>query len=318
MLMVKPRRAFIAAESIRLHYLEWDPTLYRQTRPLTASQASQQAQENEDNIPIVLLHGLSATADTWNLVAEQLCKENLVIAFDQRGHGQSEQPDTCYDMITMAEDVIHAMAALGLGQVVLVGHGWGARIALVLAARHPALLSHLILVDCPHVEPRYWPGMTRERFLRERAGKESYPSAEAFLKAMQEEIGNFWSPEIADILLTYIQQKPDGTVEERLKLSNQRQIRAATWEDRALSYYGKITCPVLLVPAAAAPQAGEEPPERLENADEFAYAKGIMAVQVARAIHQCTVLWMPDTAHDIQLQRPQHLAQIISDFIKEE
>src|SRR5258705_134040 len=82
---------------------------------------------------------------TWNLDAEQLCKENLVIAFDQRGHGQSEQPDTGYDMITMAEDVIHAMAALGLGQVVLVGHGWGARIALVLAARHPALLSHLIL-----------------------------------------------------------------------------------------------------------------------------------------------------------------------------
>jgi pimeloyl-ACP methyl ester carboxylesterase len=314
MLMLKPRSAFIEVENIRLHYLEWDQTLYRQAHPAASAQ---QREANEDNIPIVLLHGLSASAETWSLVADHLCQQHQVIAFDQRGHGQSSQPDTGYDQITMTEDIIHGMADLGLGQIALVGHGWGARIALALAARHPALLSHLILVDCPHVEPRHWPGMTRERFLRERAGKESYPSTEAFLQAMQEEIGNFWSAEIAEILLSYIEQRPDGSVEERLKPANQRQIRGATWEDRALSYYGKLTCPVLLVPAAAAPQQGEEPPERLENADEFAYAKGIMVAQVARTIHQCTVLWMPDTAHDIQLQRPQRLAQAIATFVKE-
>src|SRR2546421_7643886 len=54
----------------------------------------------------------------------------------------------------------------------LVGHGWGARVALVLAVRHPALVSHLVLVDCPHVEPRHWPGMTRERFLRQTRSEE--------------------------------------------------------------------------------------------------------------------------------------------------
>jgi pimeloyl-ACP methyl ester carboxylesterase len=315
MLMLKPRSAFIDVEGIRLHYLEWDPTLYRQTQTLTAIQASHRAQENDDNIPIVLLHGLGATSNTWNLVAEQLCKQHLVIAFDQRGHGQSDQPDSGYDPITMAEDIIRGMAALGLGQVVLAGHGWGARIALVLAARHPALFSHLVLVDCPHVEPRHWPGMTRDRFIR--SYKDSYQSAGEFLQTMQEEIGGFWSPEIAEIVLSYIYQKADGSVAEHLNPGNQRQIRAAIWEDRALSYYGKLGCPVLLVPAAAAPQQGEEPPERLENADEFAFAKGIMAAQVARTIHNCTVLWMPDTAHDIQLQRPQRLAQAISQFIKE-
>jgi len=64
--------------------------------------------------------------------------------FDQRGHGQSDQPESGYDLATMAEDLIHGMAALGLGQVALVGHGWGARVALALAARHPALVSHLV------------------------------------------------------------------------------------------------------------------------------------------------------------------------------
>jgi len=60
-------------------------------------------------------------------------------------------------------------------------------------------------------------------------------------------------------------------------LGSSAKIRAALWEDRALSYYGKLTCPVLLVPAAARPQPGEALPARLENADEFAAAKGLMA-----------------------------------------
>jgi pimeloyl-ACP methyl ester carboxylesterase len=301
-LMLKPHSSFIDIEGLRLHYLEWEPL--------------HQLQHAEDNIPIVLLHGLGATADSWNLVAEQLCREHLVIAFDQRGHGQSEQAQDGYDLVTMAEDCIRGMAALGLGQVVLAGHGWGARVALVLAARHPALLSHLVLVDCPHVEPRHWPGMTRERFIREKLGTETYPSAEAFLETMQKEMESFWSAEVAQILLTYVQQHADGSVGDLLKSINQKLIRAAIWDDRALSYYGKLACPVLLVPAAAVPQLGNELPEHLENADEFASAKGIMAAQVARIIRQCTIAWMPDTSHDIQFQRPQRLAEVMTNFIR--
>ena len=40
-------------------------------------------------------------------------------------------------------------------------------------------------------------------------------------------------------------------------------------------------------------------------------------MQVARTIQRCVVHWMPDAAHDIQLQRPAVLAAAIADFIKE-
>jgi len=110
---------------------------------------------------------------------------------------------------------------------------------------------------------------------------------------------------------------PDGKMEELLKTEHQRLIRQSLWEDRALSYYGKVACPVLLVPAAAQPKPGGHLPEKLENADEFAAAKGYMAAQVARTIRSCTVLWMPDTAHDVQLHRPQRLAAAIASFIRE-
>jgi pimeloyl-ACP methyl ester carboxylesterase len=311
--MIKPRSSFIDVDDIRLHYLEWDPA---QLLP-PAIQGTRSASD-DDAIPIVMIHGLGATADTWRLVAEHLYERHLVIAFDLRGHGLSDQPENGYDLVTLTEDIICGMANLGLGQVALVGHGWGARLALVLTARHPALVSHLALVDCPHVEPRHWPGMTRERFLREKSTSDTYASFENYAQAIHEEITDGWSPDVEAILSTYVRELSDGSVEERLRPEHQRQIREALWEDRALSYYSKLTCPVLLVPAAAQPKPGEEPPERLELADEFAATKGYMAMQVAGTIQNCVIHWMPDTAHDMQLQRPQILAKTIESFIDKE
>ncbi|HEX4208150.1 MAG TPA: alpha/beta hydrolase [Ktedonobacteraceae bacterium] len=306
--MIEPRDACIDAEGIHLHYLEWDPhEILREQNAAT---------EDSDNVPIVMLHALGATAESWRLVASELCQRHPIIAFDLRGHGQSEHPDVGYDLVTMAEDVIRGMAMLGLGQVVLVGHGWGARVALVLAARHPALLSHLILVDCPHVEPRHWPDMTRERFINETGAAKVYESRRQFIQAIRADMAAFWSTEVEQIVNAYIRDLPDGRVEEHLSNAHQRLIRAALWEDHALPYYSKLRCPVLLVPAAAEPQPDGELPERLENADEFSLAKGYMAQQVARAIQSCSVLWMPHTTHEIQFQRPKELAEAIGQFIQ--
>jgi len=309
--MIEPHRIFVDAEDIRLHCLAWDQQLFCQHQ-----QAPSSAQDTDD-IPLVLLHALGATADTWRLVADHLCSRHAMFAFDLRGHGQSDCPQDGYDMVTIAEDVIGGMAALGLGKVALVGHGWGARIALALTARHPALVSHLVLVDCPHVEPRHWPDMTRERFVEEQVLQDFYTSRAKFIEMMRDEMADFWSSDIESIINTYVCDLPDGGVAECLQPEYQRQLRAALWEDRALSYYSKLTCPVLLIPAAAQPQPDGELPENLENADEFAAAKGYMAQQVARMIPQCSVLWMPDTSHEIQLQRPSRLADAITNFIRD-
>ena len=319
--MTGPRSAFVDADNVRLHYLEWDPTSVRQCVLSVPSEVTVENMamdlEDGDDIPLVLLHGLGSTADTWRLVAQELCQRHLVLAFDLRGHGLSEQPADGYDLVTIAEDVISGMARLGLGQVALAGHGWGGRVALTLAARHPALVSHLILIDCPHVEPRHWPGMTRERFIREREiSPQTFTSRLAYLCALRREMSSFWSSEVEDIFLAQVCEMPQGTVLERLQPEYQRKIRESLWEDRALSYYGKLTCPVLLVPAAAKPQPHDELPERLEQANEFAAAKGQMVAQVSRAIRRCSVLWMPNTTHYIQLQHPEVLSKAIAVFLQ--
>lgn len=313
--MLEPRNSFVESDNMRLHYLEWDPEYFQ--KPLLGEQSLVESRENTDNIPVVLLHGLGATADTWRLVAEYLFSHHYLLAFDMPGHGQSDKPEHGYEMAAIAEDIINAMAKLGLGQVAVVAHGWGARIALVLAARHPALVSHLILVDCPLMEPRHWPGMTRDRFIREKISPGIYISCESYLQNLRREMFSFWSPEVENIVLTYVQHLPDGRVQELLLPEQQALIHASLWEDRVLSYYRKLSCPVLLMPAADRPLPGAEPPEKLEVADEFSAAKGQLVAQVARAIQRCSVLWMPDTTHDIQLQRPRVLAKAVADFLQE-
>jgi pimeloyl-ACP methyl ester carboxylesterase len=313
--MCEPRSSFVDADNVRLHYLEWEPGDLRQTQGGDTEETL--SRDDRDDVPVVLLHALGATADSWRLLAPHL-EHHCVVAFDLRGHGLSERPDCAYDFATVAEDVIAAMASLGLGQVAIVGHGWGARVGMTMATRHPALVSHLVLVDCPLVEPRLWPGMTRARFIREReVSPEIYVSRRVYLEALQEEMIEFWSSEVEAIVLAQVRELSNGRLEERLSPKHEREIRESLWDDRALLYYGKISCPVLLIPAAAQPQPDEEPPENLESAADFAAAKGYIAQQVARAISRCSLLWMPDTVHNIQLQRPQMLAQAINGFLQD-
>ena len=313
--MLKPRSSFVELDKIRLHYLEWDAEYLQ--KGSSGDPPLEEREEHRDNIPIVLLHGLGATADTWRLTAKYLFGHHYLLAFDMPGHGLSEQPENGYEMAALVENIIYGMAKLGLGQVAVVAHGWGARIALVLAARHPALVSHLILVDCPHMEPRHWPGMTRDRFIREKLSQGVYNSCESYLQPLRREMVSFWSPEVENIVLTYVEHLPDGRVQEHLLPEQQALIYASLWEDRVVSYYGKIRCPVLLMPAADKPLPGVDLPEKLEVADDFSAAKGQLVVQVARAIQRCSVLWMPDTTHDIQLQRPRAVAEAIVKFVQE-
>ncbi len=309
--MVEPRSSFVEANGIRLHYLEWEPSS-------TVSTYSNSKNDDHDNIPLVLLHSVAATADSWRLAAPYLNQEHRVIAFDLRGHGESDQPDEGYTLESIAEDIVQGMAALGLGKVALIGHSWGARVAMVLASRHPALVSHLMFVDGAYMEPRFWPGMTRERYVHQKASRAyTLKTREDVITALRQDMAPFWSVEVEPLLLKGIRELPDGTIEESLRPANQVRIRESLWDDRALPYYSKIKCPVLLLLATILPQTWEETLEEVECMEEFVRAKGEMATQVARAMQCCTVIWMPGTTHDIQLHRPQALAEIALSFLKE-
>lgn len=101
--------------------------------------------------PIVLLHGYASThAVNWLFPqwVKTLTEDGRrVVAFDNRGHGQSEKlyDPRAYDLNVMADDVLHVMDHLGLKRPDIMGYSLGARIAAHFALRHPERVRSLIL-----------------------------------------------------------------------------------------------------------------------------------------------------------------------------
>src|ERR1700755_2632640 len=101
--------------------------------------------------PIVLVHGFASNKEAnWVQPGwfSTLTRDNRrVIALDNRGHGQSTKlyDDADYHTDLMAGDVAALIAHLGLERADVMGYSLGARIAAVLAARHPERVRALIL-----------------------------------------------------------------------------------------------------------------------------------------------------------------------------
>ena len=95
---------------------------------------------------VLFLHGLTGVAEVWQPTVDSLPKGRRYVALDQRGHGQSPHTPGHYSANDMASDVRAAIDLLG-SPVHLVGHSMGARIAIVVAARHPELLRTVSIVD---------------------------------------------------------------------------------------------------------------------------------------------------------------------------
>lgn len=114
------------ANGISFHYLDWGEGSPRH---------------------LVLLHGLSSQAHTWDQFAEETSGSFRVIAPDLRGHGESSHAEDGYTLNRFARDVKALVRHLNLPAFDLVGHSLGAMIAVRFTAEHPALVNRLVLVD---------------------------------------------------------------------------------------------------------------------------------------------------------------------------
>jgi pimeloyl-ACP methyl ester carboxylesterase len=96
--------------------------------------------------PLLLLHGFTGHAHAWDTLAIALQPHFRVLALDQRGHGDSD-PAEVYDALAAFGDVSGVVDQLALGPLVLVGLSMGGRNAMFFAARRPADVRKLVIVD---------------------------------------------------------------------------------------------------------------------------------------------------------------------------
>ena len=102
--------------------------------------------------PVVMLHGLflGSLAGWLFTTAPRLARRRRVVLYDLRGHGLSGRPERGYDVETMRRDLEAVRCALDLSAPVdLVGHSYGAVIALREALAAPEAVRRLVLVEAP-------------------------------------------------------------------------------------------------------------------------------------------------------------------------
>lgn len=94
---------------------------------------------------ILWAHGLGGTLHEWDETIAFFKKNYRVIAYDARGHGCSEVPDspTAYSQDIMVEDLRGLMDALDIPQAIVGGHSMGANVALNFALQYPSRKASL-------------------------------------------------------------------------------------------------------------------------------------------------------------------------------
>lgn len=96
---------------------------------------------------VILLHGYTETSRMWRPLIPRLAEKFTVIAPDLPGIGDSEIPKTGLDMKSAAS-AVHALArSLGVERARVVGHDIGLMVAYAYAARFPAEVEKLVLMD---------------------------------------------------------------------------------------------------------------------------------------------------------------------------
>ena len=106
---------------------------------------------------LVFLHGFGGSARQWRYQLAHFADRYRTIALDLRGHGLSDQPDGPYDLATLLDDLDSALEALDVPKsFVLTGHSFGGALAVEYSLRHPARVSHLILIAASGRYPLAW------------------------------------------------------------------------------------------------------------------------------------------------------------------
>jgi non-heme chloroperoxidase len=279
--------SFVEVDGLRLHYQQWGADAARSG--------------------VVLVHGLGSSAHIWDFVGPLLAAESLrVVALDQRGHGESDQPDSGYDFGSVVADLAGFLEAVSLTEAcVLVGHSWGASVVLHFGVRHPGRTAAIALVDGGTSSPgERWTWEETETRLRP-------PDLDGLLwtdlhQRMVRNNGAYAQERSEAVGRSLFRIDGVGRVTRRFRIPNHMQVVRALWEQRPAELLPQLDCPVLVLPARQSAEATE-----MNAAKAAGVARALEIQPKARA------RWFEDTVHDVPLQRPEELAAKLQSFAEE-
>ena len=248
----------------------------------------------------VFLHGGAQNAHTWDTVL--LALDRPALAVDLPGHGHSDGGRAGYlEPDDNADDVAEAIRVLAPDAKAVIGMSLGGITTIALAARHPALVRKVVLVDIT-------PGVNREKSAQITAfvnGPESFPDFDAILDRTVEFNPTRSVSSLRRGILHNAVQREDGTwvwryARHRLVGRDESGEPADPHDrfNRLWEALSGIRVPIMLV-------RGMRPQSVVDDADE---AELLRRQPTARVEH------VAEAGHSVQGDTPVELAGLIADF----
>jgi pimeloyl-ACP methyl ester carboxylesterase len=263
----------VTANGVELHWLEWG---------------------DAKAPPLVLLHGLTGHAHTWDHMAPALAEHYHVFALDERGHG-----DSAHTRTYTTEDFVHDLEAMrevwALEHFILMGLSMGGHNAIAYIAAHPERVSHAIIIDIP---PRLTPTLWEGRAEQERLAREGHGAYTNFEDVVHDaRAGNPTAPEENLRYRTHwnLRRDDDGTM--RLKYDARVQ---ANWEPADLTTaLASIACPVLLVRGGKTTVLSEE-----------------RAAAMIAAMPDAELVQIDESGHSVPTDTPELLTPVVLEWLR--
>jgi pimeloyl-ACP methyl ester carboxylesterase len=251
---------------------------------------------------LLLHHGLASSQRIWDLALPRLTRHFRVITYDARGHGLSAKPSSGYGFDSVVADARAVIRAVGLRRPIVVGHSWGATVALELAARHPRAVGGAVLVDGGIGSLRgtmNWATAKQELAPPHLAGM----PVEEFRNMIRTFLGAavMITPQVEEIVLSVMAVDRDGRIKPRLSRANHFRILRAIWLNDPEATLARLSVPTLAILA----RGGGDP--------EWDERKRRSAERARRSGAPVRISWMTGI-HDLPLQHPNAVAGRIERF----
>lgn len=107
----------------------------------------------DDAPPVLLLHGILGSSQTWDWMVPRLVDDHRVLRLDFRGHGESDRAAGTYQLTDYVSDAAAVCERVAGVPCIVIGHSLGGATAAGLAQTRPELVRGVVLEDAPLAMP---------------------------------------------------------------------------------------------------------------------------------------------------------------------
>lgn len=244
----------------------------------------------EDGELVVLSHSLASSLLMWQPQVDLLCRHFRVLAYDTRGHGQTEATAPPYTLAQLGEDAVALLDSMGIDTVHWVGLSMGGMIGQCIALNHPGRFRSLSLCDTAAIIPKEADPIWQERI--DLARKEGMaPLAQSTLERWFTSPFLTLNPPMVDVIRKHILATPvDGYI------GCSEAIRRLDYLERL----SEIKVPTLII-------VGEDDPGTPVEASQAMHAR----------IPQSKLVVLPSAAHLSNIEQSEAFNRALIAFLTE-